>query len=127
MRVDYIYIIYAVSVNICPSFPAASNQLSNFQGWGKTIVVGVDKPGARISFSSNEVLHLGKTVQGSLFGGLKPKSDIPILIKRYIDKVVIVLCTRSCLDILQRDKVITSRVFPAYIGIGTGQVCDSRG
>ncbi|XP_075486104.1 alcohol dehydrogenase-like 7 [Primulina tabacum] len=56
------------------------------KGWGKTIVVGVDKPGARISFSSNEVLHLGKTVQGSLFGGLKPKSDIPILIKRYIDK-----------------------------------------
>ncbi|XP_073021107.1 LOW QUALITY PROTEIN: alcohol dehydrogenase-like 7 [Primulina eburnea] len=56
------------------------------KGWGKTIVVGVDKPGARISFSSNEVLHSGKTVQGSLFGGLKPKSDIPILIKRYIDK-----------------------------------------
>ncbi|XP_075496172.1 alcohol dehydrogenase-like 7 [Primulina tabacum] len=55
-------------------------------GWGKTIVVGVDKPGARISFSSNEVLVLGKTVQGSLFGGLKPKSDIPILIKRYMDK-----------------------------------------
>ncbi|KZV20101.1 alcohol dehydrogenase-like 7 [Dorcoceras hygrometricum] len=56
------------------------------KGWGKTIVVGVDKPGARISFSSSEVLHLGKTIQGSLFGGLKPKSDIPILIKRYIDK-----------------------------------------
>ncbi|XP_073124489.1 alcohol dehydrogenase-like 7 [Henckelia pumila] len=56
------------------------------KGWGKTIVLGVDKPGARISFSSGEVVLFGKTVQGSLFGGLKPKSDIPILIKRYIDK-----------------------------------------
>lgn len=56
------------------------------KGWGKTVVVGVDKPGARLSFSSFEVLHFGKTLIGSLFGGLKPKSDIPILIKRYMDK-----------------------------------------
>ncbi|XP_058220597.1 alcohol dehydrogenase-like 7 [Rhododendron vialii] len=56
------------------------------KGWGKTIVLGVDKPGAQLSFSSFEVLHTGKTLTGSLFGGLKPKSDIPILIKRYMDK-----------------------------------------
>ncbi|KAK6115102.1 hypothetical protein DH2020_007371 [Rehmannia glutinosa] len=56
------------------------------KGWGKTIVLGVDRPGAQLTFSSFEVLHLGKTIMGSLFGGLKPKSDIPILIKRYLDK-----------------------------------------
>ncbi|KAA8528802.1 hypothetical protein F0562_036157 [Nyssa sinensis] len=56
------------------------------QGWGKTIVVGVDKPGSQLNFSSYEVLHSGKTITGSLFGGLKAKSDIPILIKRYLDK-----------------------------------------
>lgn len=57
------------------------------QGWGKTVVVGVDKPGSQLNFSSYEVLHSGKIIMGSLFGGLKPKSDIPILVKRYMDKV----------------------------------------
>ncbi|XP_057434127.1 alcohol dehydrogenase-like 7 [Lotus japonicus] len=56
------------------------------KGWGKTIVVGVDKPGAMLTFSSSEVLHDGKTLMGSLFGGLKPKTHVPILLKRYMDK-----------------------------------------
>ncbi|XP_019455881.1 PREDICTED: alcohol dehydrogenase-like 7 [Lupinus angustifolius] len=56
------------------------------KGWGKTIVVGVDKPESRLSLSSNEVLLDGKSLIGSLFGGLKPKSDVPILLKRYLDK-----------------------------------------
>ncbi|CAH9087010.1 unnamed protein product [Cuscuta europaea] len=55
------------------------------KGWGKTVVVGVDKPGAELCFKSFDVLHSGKTLMGSLFGGLKPKSDIPILAKRYKD------------------------------------------
>jgi S-(hydroxymethyl)glutathione dehydrogenase/alcohol dehydrogenase len=56
------------------------------KGWGKTIVLGVDKPGSLLSFTSHEVLHSGKSLMGSLFGGLKAKSDIPILLKRYMDK-----------------------------------------
>ncbi|RDX90913.1 Alcohol dehydrogenase-like 7, partial [Mucuna pruriens] len=59
---------------------------SSRKGWGKTIVLGVDKPGARINLSSHEVLHDGKSLMGSLFGGLKPKSHVPILLKRYMDK-----------------------------------------
>lgn len=59
------------------------------KGWGKTVVLGVDKPGAQLTLSSFEVLHTGKALLGSLFGGLKPKSDIPILIKRYIDQVIV--------------------------------------
>ncbi|KAI8549365.1 hypothetical protein RHMOL_Rhmol06G0019000 [Rhododendron molle] len=55
-------------------------------GWGKTVVLGLDKPGTQLSFSSFEVLLSGKTITGSLFGGLKPKHDIPILVKRYTDK-----------------------------------------
>ena len=51
--------------------------------------MGVDKAGSKLSFSSSEVLTSGKSLMGSLFGGLKPKSDIPILLKRYIDKVII--------------------------------------
>ncbi|KAG7030057.1 Alcohol dehydrogenase-like 7, partial [Cucurbita argyrosperma subsp. argyrosperma] len=49
-------------------------------GWGKTIVVGVDKPDATLSFSSYD------SIMGSLYGGLKPKSDIPTLLKWYTDK-----------------------------------------
>nr|XP_043612967.1 alcohol dehydrogenase-like 7 [Erigeron canadensis] len=56
------------------------------KGWGKTVVLGVDQPGAMLNFSSFEVLHSGKTLTGSLFGGLKPKDDIPILLKRYMNK-----------------------------------------
>ncbi|KAI5669041.1 hypothetical protein M9H77_18894 [Catharanthus roseus] len=57
-----------------------------FLGWGKTIVLGVDKSGAQLNLNTFEVLHSGKTLLGSLYGGLKPKSDIPILIKRCMDK-----------------------------------------
>ncbi|XP_042034062.1 alcohol dehydrogenase-like 7 isoform X2 [Salvia splendens] len=56
------------------------------KGWGKTIVVGVDRPGSLLKFASTEVLHSGKIILGSLFGGLKPKLDIPILVNKYMDK-----------------------------------------
>ncbi|KAK9946843.1 hypothetical protein M0R45_012286 [Rubus argutus] len=56
------------------------------KGWGKTIVLGVDKPGSQLSLPSYDVLHRGKTLMGSLFGGLKPKSDIPVLLNRYMNK-----------------------------------------
>ncbi|GMH18916.1 hypothetical protein Nepgr_020757 [Nepenthes gracilis] len=56
------------------------------KGWGKTIVLGVDKPGSQLTFSSFDVLLSGKIITGALFGGLKAKSDIPILVKKYINK-----------------------------------------
>ncbi|XP_022946558.1 alcohol dehydrogenase-like 7 [Cucurbita moschata] len=56
------------------------------QGWGKTVVLGVHKPGSVLSFDSLDVLHTGKTLVGSLFGGLKPKYDIPVLLQWYTDK-----------------------------------------
>ncbi|XP_008464876.1 alcohol dehydrogenase-like 7 [Cucumis melo] len=56
------------------------------QGWGKAIVLGVDKPGAILSLSSSDMLFHGKSLMGSLYGGLKPKSDIPTLLKWYTDK-----------------------------------------
>ncbi|XP_045811416.1 alcohol dehydrogenase-like 7 [Trifolium pratense] len=56
------------------------------KGWGKIIVLGLDKPEARLSLSCSKVLHDGKTLQGNLFGGLKPKSHVSVLLKRYMDK-----------------------------------------
>ncbi|XP_059278908.1 alcohol dehydrogenase-like 7 isoform X2 [Lycium ferocissimum] len=68
------------------------------QGWGKTVVLGVDKPDAQLNFNSLEVLQSRKTLTGALFGGLKPKSDVPILAKRYLNKE------------LQLDKFVTHEV-----------------
>ncbi|XP_021732243.1 alcohol dehydrogenase-like 7 [Chenopodium quinoa] len=59
------------------------------KGWGKTIVLGLDnKLDAQLSFLSMDVLLSGKTIKGSVFGDLKPKSDVPILVKRYLDKEI---------------------------------------
>ncbi|CAN0847736.1 Alcohol dehydrogenase-like 7 [Linum grandiflorum] len=56
------------------------------KGWGKTIVLGVARPLSEIKLQCFEVLHSGKILTGSLFGGLKPKSDITILLKHYMNK-----------------------------------------
>ncbi|KAF3446866.1 hypothetical protein FNV43_RR12046 [Rhamnella rubrinervis] len=56
------------------------------KGWGKTIMLGVAKPGSQVTLPASAILHDGKSLTGTLFGGLKPKSDIPILLKRYKDK-----------------------------------------
>lgn len=40
-----------------------------------------------ISLGSHDLLR-GRTVCGTLFGGLKPKLDIPILVDSYLKKVI---------------------------------------
>lgn len=55
------------------------------EGWGKTVILGVEMHGSDLNVNSSQILR-GRSVMGSLFGGLKPKSDIPILAKKYIDK-----------------------------------------
>ncbi|KAG1334590.1 putative Alcohol dehydrogenase-like 7 [Cocos nucifera] len=56
------------------------------QGWGKTIILGVEMHGSPLCISSSEILR-GKCIKGSLFGGIKAKNDIPILVKKYLSKV----------------------------------------
>ncbi|KAL9316094.1 hypothetical protein ACSQ67_017095 [Phaseolus vulgaris] len=57
------------------------------KAWGKTMVVGLEKPGSKLSLGCPELLlNGGKSLEGCVFGGLKPKSHVPILIKRYLDK-----------------------------------------
>ncbi|KAE8056935.1 hypothetical protein FH972_013667 [Carpinus fangiana] len=58
---------------------------SSRQGWGKTVILGVERHGSPFTVSPGELLR-GRTVIGSLFGGLKPKSDIPLLAQKYLDK-----------------------------------------
>ncbi|CAI9296373.1 unnamed protein product [Lactuca saligna] len=59
---------------------------STRKGWGKTVVVGLDDPSSMLTLSTFELLYSGKSLMGSFFGGLKPKTDINILGKRYMDK-----------------------------------------
>lgn len=51
-------------------------------------MLGMEKPDAELKLNAPEVLLQGKTLLGRLFGGTKPKSDIQILAKRYLDKVI---------------------------------------
>ncbi|RDX72119.1 Alcohol dehydrogenase-like 2, partial [Mucuna pruriens] len=55
------------------------------QGWGKTVILGVEMHGSPLTLSPYDLAR-GKTVIGSLYGGLKPKSDVPFLAKTYLDK-----------------------------------------
>ncbi|WCJ24807.1 Alcohol dehydrogenase [Euphorbia peplus] len=58
---------------------------STRQGWGKTMILGLEMYGSPLSLSPYEILR-GKCVAGSLLGGLKPKSDIPLLLEKYLHK-----------------------------------------
>lgn len=58
---------------------------------------------------------------GSLFGGLKPKSDIPLLVKRYLDKVN---CNLGLVSFIIC--IFTSPYFfRVALGTGTRQVCNT--
>ena len=56
------------------------------QGWGLTVTLGVPK--VKPEITAHYALFLsGRTLKGSLFGGWKPKSDIPNLVDMYVRKV----------------------------------------
>ncbi|XP_059279723.1 alcohol dehydrogenase-like 1 isoform X2 [Lycium ferocissimum] len=52
---------------------------------GKTIILGVDIHGAPLSINPRELVVSGKTIIGSLFGGVKAKVDIPIFATKYLN------------------------------------------
>ncbi|CAH8253210.1 unnamed protein product [Arabidopsis lyrata] len=54
-------------------------------GSGKTVILGMEQKALPVSLGSYDLLR-GRTICGTLFGGLKPKLDIPILVDRYLKK-----------------------------------------
>ncbi|XP_052162174.1 alcohol dehydrogenase-like 2 isoform X2 [Oryza glaberrima] len=60
---------------------------SSRMGWGKTILLGVIGSMAPIGIPPQDLLP-GRSVIGSLFGGIKPKNDIPMLAQKYLDKYI---------------------------------------
>ncbi|XP_048497982.1 alcohol dehydrogenase-like 2 isoform X2 [Beta vulgaris subsp. vulgaris] len=58
---------------------------STRQGWGKTIILGAEVRGIPLSLNCLDIIQ-GKSVIGSIFGGIKPKSDIPVLTQKYMNE-----------------------------------------
>nr|KJB64119.1 hypothetical protein B456_010G038400 [Gossypium raimondii] len=54
--------------------------------WGKTVILGVEMHHTPLPINTYFLLR-GRTVTGCFFGGLKAKSDIPILAQKYLHKV----------------------------------------
>lgn len=58
---------------------------SSREGWGRTIILGVEGQGNPLSLNCREMMK-GRGVIGSLFGGVKAKSDIPSFAQMYMNK-----------------------------------------
>ncbi|KAL6642922.1 hypothetical protein ACP70R_021103 [Stipagrostis hirtigluma subsp. patula] len=76
---DYSFECIGVASAMTDAFRSSKN------GSGKTIILGVEKDGRPICLPSFEFLY-GKCVMGSFFGGIKPKTDIPILAAKCMNK-----------------------------------------
>ncbi|KAI7743777.1 hypothetical protein M8C21_014290 [Ambrosia artemisiifolia] len=58
-------------------------------GWGVTVTLGVPKTKPEVT-AHYGLLITGRTLRGSLFGGWKPKSDLPSLIDMYLKDEIMV-------------------------------------
>jgi hypothetical protein len=67
-----------------------------WQGWGLTVTLGVPKSKPEVSAHYGLLLS-GRTLKGSLFGGWRPKSDIPSLVEKYANKVILKLLQKQIL------------------------------
>ncbi|XP_062210169.1 alcohol dehydrogenase-like 1 isoform X3 [Phragmites australis] len=77
--VDYSFECIGVSSVMTDAFRSTKT------GNGKTIVLGLEKYCEPVCLPSLELLF-GRCVMGSLFGGIKPKTDIPILAEKCMNK-----------------------------------------
>ncbi|XP_023519802.1 alcohol dehydrogenase-like 6 [Cucurbita pepo subsp. pepo] len=57
------------------------------QGWGLTVTLGVPKVNPELTAHYGVFLS-GRTLKGSLFGGWRPKSDLPSLVDMYTKKEI---------------------------------------
>ena len=56
------------------------------QGWGVAVLVGV--PSKDDSFQTHPVNFLNeRTLKGTFFGNYKPRTDIPSVVEKYMNKV----------------------------------------
>jgi len=56
------------------------------QGWGVAVLVGV--PHKEAVFKTHPVNFLNeRTLKGTFFGNYKPRSDLPAVVEKYMNKV----------------------------------------
>nr|POE85311.1 alcohol dehydrogenase-like 6 [Quercus suber] len=67
-------------------------------GWGLTVTLGVPKEKPEVTAHYGLFLT-GRTLKGSLFGGWKPKSDLPSLVEKYMKKVSCAIETPRSVDL----------------------------
>lgn len=53
------------------------------------MVLGVDRPDAKLNLNFHDVLGTGRNLTGAIFGGLKAKRDISTLVKWYLEEVML--------------------------------------
>ncbi|GAV61473.1 LOW QUALITY PROTEIN: ADH_zinc_N domain-containing protein/ADH_N domain-containing protein [Cephalotus follicularis] len=59
--------------------------LGNFQGWGVAVLVGV--PNKDDAFTTHPINILNeRTLKGTFFGNYKPRSDLPSVVEKYMNK-----------------------------------------
>ncbi|KAH9603369.1 hypothetical protein KSS87_020978 [Heliosperma pusillum] len=56
-------------------------------GWGLTVTLGVPKVNPEVKAHYAQFLS-GRTLKGTLYGGWKPKTDLPKLVDMYMNKVI---------------------------------------
>ncbi|XP_049349669.1 alcohol dehydrogenase-like 1 isoform X2 [Solanum verrucosum] len=64
--------------------PTTCGEKSTSQGTGKTVIIGIEMHGTPLSINPYE-LAAGKTITGSMFGGVKAKVDIPLFANQYLN------------------------------------------
>lgn len=63
-----------------------------------TVTLGVPKEKPEVTAHYGLFLT-GRTLKGSLFGGWKPKSDLPLLVEKYMKKVSCAIETSHSVDL----------------------------
>ena len=57
-----------------------------FQGWGVAVLVGV--PNKDDAFKTHPMNFLNeRTLKGTFYGNYKPRSDLPAVVEKYMNKV----------------------------------------
>jgi alcohol dehydrogenase class-P len=61
-------------------------KLASCQGWGVAVLVGL--PSKDDAFKTHPMNFLSeRTLKGTFFGNYKPRTDIPVVVEKYMNKV----------------------------------------
>lgn len=95
---------------------------STREGWGKTVITGMDTPEKQLCFSP--YLLGGRSIESCIFGGFKGKMQVPHLVDRFLKKEVMAdeyithklpfECINEAIDLLREGKSLRCIMFMAY-------------